>query len=381
MESVVSIRKHGGYDLPGLRKVLEKGIEDLGGPKVFVRSGERVLLKPNLLLSSPPEAAIVTHPVFVEAVAQMAVDAGAKVFIGDSPPFGRLNWVLSKCGYEPLMGRLGAQAAPFTDTVPKEFKEDRLFRRIDLARAVFEYDRVISLPKLKTHCQMFLTLAVKNLFGAVVGSQKAAWHLKAGKDYHTFAAVLVQILEAVNPSLSILDGILAMEGDGPNNGKPRQVGVTAASTDAIALDATICRLVGFPADRLLTCVIGEKHGLGHAAQADIRVVGDDLTGFPLTDFRLPKSMTMTWNMGAGGLLLTFLQKRLAGRPEIDRSLCQACGICLNHCPPGAIDEVNGAMRIDGAKCISCYCCHELCPSSAVRITEPMLGRLLARLTR
>jgi uncharacterized protein (DUF362 family)/Pyruvate/2-oxoacid:ferredoxin oxidoreductase delta subunit len=381
MESVVSVRRHDRYDLPGLKKVLERAIEDVGGVGAFVRSGERVLFKPNLLLGSAPEAAIVTHPVFVEALAELAVDAGAKVFIGESPPFGKLNWVLSKCGYEPWMRRLGVAAAPFIDTTPKEFGADRLFRRIDLACAAFEYDRVINLPKLKTHCQMFLTLAVKNLFGAVVGSQKAAWHLKAGTDHHTFAAVLVQILEAVNPSLSILDGILAMEGDGPNNGTPRRVGVAAASKDAIALDATVCRLLGFPVDRLLTCVIGEQYGLGRAAEQDVGVVGDDLTGFPLRDFRAPKTMTMTWNMGSGGFLLTFLRKRVAGRPRIDPKLCQKCGVCLAHCPPKAIAEIKGEMRIDGDKCISCYCCHELCAFHAIRITEPRLGKLLARLTR
>ncbi|MEJ2716036.1 MAG: DUF362 domain-containing protein, partial [Deltaproteobacteria bacterium] len=240
MQTVVSIRRCEDYDPAQLRSALESALEDLNGPDSFVKRGERVLLKPNLLKSATPSQAVVTHPAFVEAVASLVIDAGATPLVGDSPPLGNLSRVLSKSGYDPFMKRLGIQAAPFVDPLPVEFSESRLFRKIDLSREVFQFDAVINLAKLKTHSQMVLTLAVKNLFGTIVGTDKAAWHLRAGKDYESFATALVQIVDAVKPRLSLVDGILGMEGNGPNSGIPRHLGIIGASADAVALDASIC---------------------------------------------------------------------------------------------------------------------------------------------
>ena len=347
----------------------------------MIKSGDRVLLKPNLLMSAAPEKAIVTHPAVVEAVASIVIDCGAKPFIGDSPPLGNLARVLSKSGYDPFMKKMDIEAAPFMEKAAVEFPENRLFRRIDLAKEIFEFDAVISLPKLKTHTQMFMTLAVKNLFGAVIGTDKASWHLRAGREFDTFATVLVQIYDKVRPVVSILDGILGMERNGPNGGQPRHLGVIAASQDAIALDSVICRLVGFPADSLLTCVIGDRLGIGKSKADDIEVTGDQLPGFPLTDFKPPKSATMAWNLSYWNPVRRFMENHLITRPEIDHSLCEACGICRQHCPPQAISEQNGSMVIDRKKCISCFCCHELCSNQAVQIVLPRFGRFLSRIAR
>lgn len=354
---------------------------DLGGLQAFVRSGDRVLLKPNLLKSATPEEAVVTHPAFVETIAAMVKDCGAEPFIGDSPPLGNLRRVLSKSGYDPFMKRMDIQAVPFTEKIAREFPEGRLFRRIDLAKEAFEFDTIINLPKLKTHCQMLLTLAVKNLFGTVVGPDKATWHFRAGRDFDTFATALVQIYEQVKPKVSILDGILAMEGNGPNAGEPRRVGIVAASEDAVALDAVICRLVGYPAEALPTSVIGQELGLGRADESGIELVGDPLEGFPLSDFKIPKSLSVTWNLASGGIVRKFLEKHLVTRPDIDAAECRNCGVCLKHCPPQAISEEKGVMVIDREKCISCFCCHELCSNDAVRIVQPLLGKIVALISR
>jgi uncharacterized protein (DUF362 family)/NAD-dependent dihydropyrimidine dehydrogenase PreA subunit len=382
MQTIVSIRPCEDYDPARLKATVESALEDLmSGPGSFVKRGERILLKPNLLKSAQPSQAVVTHPAFVEAVASLVIDAGATPLIGDSPPLGNLPRVLSKSGYDPFMKRLGISPVPFVDPVPVEFGEGRLFRRIDLSREVFEFDAVINLAKLKTHSQMVLTLAVKNLFGTVIGTDKAAWHLRAGKDYDGFATALVQILDAVKPTLSMVDGILGMEGNGPNSGIPRHLGIVGASADAVALDASICRLLGLPVETVRTCVIGESLGVGVAAKDRIRVVGSELDRFPLTDFLLPKSMTMTWNLSRRNPFRKFLENHLVTRPRIDSSACSGCKICLEHCPPGAITEEDGEMEIDYRKCISCFCCHELCSGDAIRIVQPRLARLLSSISR
>jgi Pyruvate/2-oxoacid:ferredoxin oxidoreductase delta subunit len=279
------------------------------------------------------------------------------------------------------MKRMGIKAAPFLEKTTVEFPDGRLFRRLDLAREVFEFDSVINLAKLKTHSQMFLTLAVKNLFGAVIGSDKVAWHLRAGKDYEAFATVLVQILEAVKPRLSIVDGILGMEGRGPSGGSPRHLGIVGASADAVALDASICRLLGFKVEDLRTCVVGESLRIGTTRADQIDVVGDVLHDFPLKDFKPPRLMTVTWNLSAGNPARRFLEKRIATRPRIDSSTCSGCRTCLTHCPPQAISEREGSMVINYEKCISCFCCQELCAERAIDVIEPLLGRMLSRLSR
>jgi uncharacterized protein (DUF362 family)/Pyruvate/2-oxoacid:ferredoxin oxidoreductase delta subunit len=381
MESIVSIRSCKDYEARMVAATLEKTITDLGGTGSWLKRGDRVLLKPNLLKSANPSEAVVTHPAFVEAVAAMVLDCGASVFLGDSPPLGNLARVLSKSGYDPFMKKMGIEAVPFTRKSVQEFPDAKIYRRMDLAREVFEFDAVINLPKLKTHCQMILTLAVKNLFGTVIGSDKASWHLRAGRDLENFATVLVQIYDRVRPAISILDGILAMEGNGPNSGEPRHVGIVAASRDGVALDSVVCRLMGYPVETMRTCVIGQNLGVGRADPQAITVKGDELMGFPIKDFKPPKSMSVMWNMSPSNPLRKFLENYVITRPDIDESTCLVCGICMRHCPPQAISEVDGVMKIDRKKCISCFCCHELCSNDAVRMVQPRIGRWLSRVTR
>jgi len=364
-----------------LAPAIEKVFNDIGGFGSFVKRGDRVLLKPNLLKSAAPSAATVTHPAVVETVASMVRDCGARPYVGDSPPLGSLERVMVKSGYGPLLKRLDVEIVPFTEKRTLDYSDGRLFRRVDVAQQVFEFDAIVNLPKLKTHTQMFLTLAVKNLFGTVIGTDKASWHLRAGRDVDTFATVLVQIYEKVKPTVSLIDGILGMEGNGPNRGDPRHVGILGASIDAVALDAVLCRLLGFKPETLLTCVIGEKLGVGVADVGRIEVKGDELTGFPLRDFKPPESATITWNLAGGNPIRTFLENYMITRPAIDGAACLNCGVCRDHCPPRAISEMEGIMVIDRKKCISCFCCHELCGNDAVRIVQPWFGRILGRITR
>ncbi|MBI4964248.1 MAG: DUF362 domain-containing protein [Desulfomonile tiedjei] len=381
MKSLVSIRKCADYDPRLLRESIEKVLNDIGGLGALVKSGDQVLLKPNLLKSAVPSKAAVTHPGVVEVVASMVLDCGGKPYIGDSPPLGNLARILSKSGYTDFMKNMSIRAVPFGEKVPMEFPEARLFRRIDLAREVFEFDSVINLPKLKTHTQMVLTLAVKNLFGTVIGTDKASWHLRAGKDYDSFATVLVQIFEKVRPCLSLVDGILAMEGNGPNSGTPRPVGIIGASTDAVALDAVVTRLVGFPTEAVRTNLIGERLGVGIADENGIELVGDELDGFPLKDFKVPKSLTMAWNLSYWNPIRRFMENHIITKPAIDRGECLNCGVCVKHCPPQAIREIDGVMKIDRRKCISCFCCHELCANDAVQIVQPLLGKVFSVISR
>lgn len=381
MRSIVSVQKCSEYEPKKLRPKVEKLFSDCYQSTANVRHGDTVLLKPNLLRAANPEQAIVTHPVFVETVAEILSDCGARLSIGDSPPLGNLQRVLVKSGYEPILKRLNIKPAPFLRKRTVEFGENHIYKRIDLALEVFEFDKIINLAKLKTHCQMTLTLAVKNLFGTVIGTDKASWHLRAGKITDNFAYVLLQIYETIKPDFSLLDGILAMQGNGPNSGDPRHIGIVCAARDAIALDSVVTDLVGFRLETVRTCVLGDELGLGNASSENIDVVGDELEGFPLRDFNAPKSMSMAWNLSYWNPLRRFMENHVITKPEINTTVCQKCGICLKHCPPRAISEINGEMVIDRKKCISCFCCHELCGADAITIKQPYVGKLLASFSK
>src|SRR5208337_1270381 len=140
MQSTVTIRRCDDYSPAKLAPVIRQLFDDLGGLESMMKSGDRVLLKPNLLKSANPEEAVVTHPAVVEAVASIVIDCGARPFLGDSPPLGNLTRILSKSGYDPFMKKMNIETVPFMEKATVEFPENRLFRRIDLAREVFEFD-------------------------------------------------------------------------------------------------------------------------------------------------------------------------------------------------------------------------------------------------
>ncbi len=200
MKSTVSIRKCEDYEPRLLSAAVENALSDMGGIHNFVRPGDKVLLKPNLL-----KQRVLLRPWSLIRLWSRRLPPGCwtpeESVCWRRTASGQSQTVLSKSGYDPMMKKLGIFPAPFLDRLPVDFPEGRLFRRIDLAREVFEYDAVINLAKLKTHAQMVFTLAVKNLFGTVIGTDKASWHLRAGKDIDTFATVLVQIYEKIKPAI------------------------------------------------------------------------------------------------------------------------------------------------------------------------------------
>ncbi len=381
MKAKVSVRKCESYDSRSVAAAVKACLGDIGGLESLIKPGDKVLLKPNLLKSAGPSEAVVTHPRVVEEVAKLVIDLGAKPSIGDSPPLGNLARVLSRSGYDAFMAKLGIKPTPFKEKITLEFPENRLFKRIDLAKEVFEFDAVINLPKLKTHAQMGLTLGVKNLFGTVIGADKASWHMRAGKDLDSFATVLVQIYEKVAPAVTIIDAVLGMEGYGPTSGDPRPLGFIASSRDAVAMDAVVCSLVGFGVENLRTCVVGAGQGVGIADRAQIEVLGDKLKDYPLKDFRLPKSVNIRWDLSRWNPVRRFMENHIITKPDIDLTVCKSCGVCMEHCPPKAIRESKGSMIIDRDKCISCFCCHELCSNQAVKIVQPFLGRFLSKISQ
>jgi uncharacterized protein (DUF362 family) len=241
MPSTVSLTRATSYDLETLEAKLEELLAPLGGMAAFVKPGDRVLLKPNLLTGARPTKECVTRPEIAYCVAKMVQAVGGKPFLGDGPAFGSARGVAKANGYLPLTEALNIPIVEFSGKRYATIGEE--FNHLLLSKEAMEADVVINLPKVKSHMQLTVTLGVKNLFGCVPGKMKAWWHMEAGKDADRFGDMLVETARAINPDLTILDGIIGHEGNGPSAGEPRDLGVLAASSDVFAIDVAMLEIL------------------------------------------------------------------------------------------------------------------------------------------
>ena len=259
MQPSVSLIRAPSYERQLLRDALERLLHPLGGMAAFVKLGNRVLLKPNLLTGANPGKECTTRAELVYCVAQMVQAAGGKPFLGDSPAFGSAKGVAVASGYLPIIEELNL---PIVDFHGKRYQTtDDAFNHLLLCKEAMEADVVINLPKVKSHSQLTLTLGVKNLFGCVPGKMKAWWHMEAGKDSDRFGQMLVETARAINPNLTILDGITGHEGNGPSGGEPRHLGILGASSDVFALDRAVVEILNVDPLAVPTVAAAMKLGL------------------------------------------------------------------------------------------------------------------------
>ncbi len=254
----VSLIPAQSYELESLRSSIEHLLKPWGGIKAFVKEGDRVSLKPNLLTGSRPTKECITRPEIVYCVAQLVKEAGGKPFLGDSPAFGSARGVAKANGYLPLIEELDLPIIEFHGQ--RYSTESDNFNHLRLSKEAMDADVVINLPKVKSHMQLTITLGVKNLFGCVPGKMKAWWHMEAGQDSDRFGEMLVETAKAIAPDLTIIDGIIGHEGNGPSGGEPRQLGMLGASTDVFALDRAMVEILNVEPHLVPTLVAQSRLG-------------------------------------------------------------------------------------------------------------------------
>ncbi|GAB4155658.1 MAG: DUF362 domain-containing protein [Cyanobacteria bacterium J069] len=300
--STVSLLRATSYEHDALRHSLQTLLEPLGGMGAFVKPGDRVLLKPNLLTGSRPTKECVTRWELVYGVAQLVQEAGGKPFLGDSPAFGSARGVAIANGYQPLIDELNL---PIVDWNGRRYETvGENFNHLLLCKEAMEADVVINLPKVKSHMQLTLSLGVKNLFGCVPGKMKAWWHMEAGKDSRRFGEMLVETARAIAPSLTIADGIIGHEGNGPSGGEPRTLGVLAASADVFACDRALVDILQVDPAKVPTVAASQRLGLCPSLRqiefplcqpADLRIENWKLSDrlMPI-DFGMPRVIKSTF---------------------------------------------------------------------------------------
>jgi uncharacterized protein (DUF362 family) len=377
--TIVSVQRMPDYDRDGMVTALRSCLAPLGGMRAFVQPGQRVLLKPNLLGAFPVERAVTTHPSVVRAAILLVKEAGGLPLVGDSPGLGSLESVLGPCGLAPVIAETGARVLDFSEPHQFEVSPHQVTPRLTLAKALLEADVLISLPKLKTHGQMTMTAALKNQFGLIPGALKSQWHFRL-QDPLWLARLILDVNRVARPSLSILDAVIGMEGQGPTSGRPRHLGALLASRDALAADTVACQLIGQDPGSVPLLAAAKEQGYGQSDMAGIVVVGEDWRALQIPNFEKIEQLTDVLQLlPLPRPALNWLRRQWTLRPRIVDGHCTQCGICEAACPvaPSAIHPENvPGERVEDDRCIRCYCCHEFCPSQGIELRAPWLARHL-----
>ena len=343
---------------------LERLLAPLGGMAAFVRPGQAVLIKPNLLTDRAPEEAVTTHPELVRAIIRSVRARGGKPSVADSPASAaKLEQVWEKTGFRALCETEDVPLLNLERAGSQLCTADGI--SFHVAKPVLEADVLINVPKIKAHTLTTLTAAVKNLYGTLPGYQKAQLHM-AFPNPAGFGRMLRAIYSKVRPALHVADGVIGMEGEGPSAGKPVALGFLAASTDAEAMDLALCRLLRI-----------NPAAVPYLDAARFREPAPK-PGIPQpAHFRVPSTL--------GARLIPAPLVRLLGgliwiRPSISEAACIRCGRCVKACPVNALSLEPGwtALRLAPSKCIGCCCCHEICPQQAISMAQSPTVRLLRR---
>ena len=374
MKSKVVLLRCPDYDGEKIKEELRWGMAQLGGVERFFSREEKILLKPNLLRKAAPDSAVVTHPAVVSAMAELLLEAGCrKLSYGDSVGVGSMEKIAEGCGLADAMKELAIPMADFNACVRTEYPEGKMARRFHMAKAVTEADALLNLSKMKTHQLERMTGAVKNMYGCIQGLHKAKGHTRYS-NAESFARMLVDLNRYVRPRLYVMDGITAMEGNGPASGNPVAMGVMLISADPVALDSVCCSLMHLKPDLVPTNVQGAKMGLGVWKDDAIDVITREGILSPLQagerygkadfDVERGKKVRRLWRQ------IRWISRHFQRRPYIVESRCIRCGICVEACPVEgkAISLTKPQAPVyDYKKCIACFCCQEMCPQKAIQV--------------
>lgn len=378
------------YDL-----VHDKIYDMLSYSGLEIKPGMNVLIKANLLAKKFPEQCVTTNPNVIKAVCQYVIDKKAIPIIADSPagPFNEnsLKGIYAATGMEKVALETGAVLNYDTSFSNVKFKDAKTLDKVDVINAVINAHMIINVAKLKTHVMMTYTGAVKNLYGVIPGLTKAAYHMKL-QEPENFANHLIDICEFVKPDFSIIDGIHAMEGDGPNSGDKVEFGFILGSKNPYMLDLAASEMIGIEEYEIATLVNARKRNLIVEANSSVLVEDEEETleldfvdfkayvkSLDLKPFKRPRAQSVNFLSGkVPKFIERFLVDKSRSKPYFIEAKCIGCGYCVRNCPAKIIHLENKKAIVDIGKCISCFCCHEVCPKHAVEIKVPLIAKLLFR---
>lgn len=372
MSSKVAVVPCADYTPAAVKHALHTALTAIGGLSCILQPEQHILLKPNLVSSAKREQAVATDPAVMRALIQLLKEDGySHISAGDSGSFhSKTNLTAQACGLDEVLREENVPLCLFETGTPTPLPDGNPMM---IANEVLNCDALISVCKMKTHALERITGAVKNQYGCVSGMHKTMGHTRY-PNAESFAHMLIQLNRLVSPKLYIMDGILAMEGNGPTSGDPISMGVLLVSTDPIALDTVFCHLVYLDPKLVPTNIAGQRLKLGTYEDIEI-ITPDGILSVPELqqkygnpNFRVDRKQQRT----KGILDFVGMFKLFQRRPYIDASLCRRCGVCTKCCPVegSAVHFKNGTDKppvYQYRKCIRCYCCQEMCPYHAIKV--------------
>lgn len=369
------------YSSGCVEKALTDVLEPLGGLS-FIKKGMKVAIKANLVSFMKPEAAATTHPALLCRLTSMIVDRGASVIVGDSPGglynkafVSRVYATTQMHDVEKAGGRLNWD---FSQT-EEHYDEAVICKDFQFTAYLKDCDCIIDFCKLKTHGMMAYSGAVKNMFGVIPGTIKPEYHFRYPNTVD-FANMIVDLCQFVKPTLSIIDGVIGMEGNGPTMGRPKHIGVIGASFNPHKLDLAAAYLIGLKKENVPTLMAAYKRGLIPSSVNELDIVGH-LDSHVVSDFeRIDNYNSIQFNNELPGIFGNAFSKvasrALCSYPKVKVSDCVGCRKCYEICPAKAITMIKDRPHIDRRTCIHCFCCQEFCPKGALKVKRPTVAKVL-----
>ncbi|MBR4436022.1 MAG: DUF362 domain-containing protein [Clostridia bacterium] len=366
------------YEEKSVKAALTKAILDIDGLS-FIKKGMLIAIKPNLVSFKKPESAATTHPMLLKALTEIIIERGASVVIGDCPggphTTAYLNKVYSSTGMFEVE-KCGAKLNRDLEQITEKIENGKALKELTYAAFLKNADAIIDFCKLKSHGLMGMSAAVKNLYGVVPGLLKPQMHYQFPNEAD-FAEMLIDINEFIKPSLSIMDAVIGMEGNGPLNGTPREVGAIVASKSQYVCDLVGAKLIGLDPSGVPTIVKAHERGLAPIDVSDLKISGN-IDDFIVSDYKAPPVRGLRF-MQKGTLRGTITAKALAQKPALRPKLCVGCSECAKICPAKAIEMKNKKPVINRKECIRCFCCQEFCPKAAMIVRRPLAARVMNKL--
>jgi uncharacterized protein (DUF362 family)/Pyruvate/2-oxoacid:ferredoxin oxidoreductase delta subunit len=377
-KSPVGIVRLGNYRPDKVASALARGLDLLGGLSSIIRPQSRVFVKINHLSpASPPERGIVTHPVLAGEVLKLLKNMNCDVTVGDDIQSSAADG-FAVSGYDKICRLVGVRLVNLKEAgFRKVALEGSRLKSVYISPLCLDADFVINLAKLKTHSLTVFTGAVKNMFGVIPHGLRIKGHRQFGQS-DQFSEMLVDIFSRVRPHLTIMDGVVAMEGEGPAAGRCRTTGVVIVGRDGVAVDAVSSAIIGFNPLNIFTTSDADKRGLGQGRLSQIEILGEPLDSVRVEDFEHSAVALGLLRRKLPSRLFSSIYDHLALTPEVIAGRCTGCLECVGICPAGAAKTREGKAWLDQTVCIHCMCCHEVCRFQAIRVRERFLGRVIHR---
>ena len=372
----VSLVKLTNYNREKLSEALRMGFSFLGGLENILKSRAKVFVKINHLSPpSPADRAIVTHPSFTREILRLLIEHDVNITVGDDiQARGEDGFLIS--GHRQVCDELGVPLVNLKEFGFKEIKcHGNVLKKAYISTLLLEADYIVNLPKLKTHSLTVLTGAVKNMYGATPYGLRLEYH-NAYPSNEVFSQMLVDIFSCVPPHLTVMDGIVAMEGEGPSGGNPKTVGIILTSQDSVAVDAVASKIIGFKPMDIQTTQFAHERGFGTGRIEDIEISGETIREVKAHNFKHSAIAVGFMSRKIPSTLRAYLQGQLIFIPVVSSDKCTVCRECVDICPRRAVSLVQDTAWVDKNLCIHCMCCHEVCHFQAIKLKQKFWGKVL-----